>query len=661
MSERTFKGALLGPHIIGGVGNKLDQLERWTPRLVVVLDGKPEEASNLRGRLPHACLVNRIYRPDSEVTDRIRANPKEAAHWADQVISEKRSEHWDYYILENEVLQSEHDGSLELLNTYCLERMRLADRSGYKAAIAGFSVGNPDLPDGDRMRAWRKMYPALTYAAQYGHVVSVHQYGQPTLWEPDPEWHIHRLEKQVLPRLPSPTFNNLRWIVGEEGIDGRLYEDSEEGYKRYTDATSYAQDLISLTQYQAQWADKVIGYAVFTYGNLAGDGWSSYNIEGSTADMLANHGWRQAAITVFDKPTSQPSKPEPKPEPKPKPEPQPKPEVEQIKVWMSPGAEAGGADPVVDRNGEWAIRRIFTTQDGSWEVNPNHKYGIDQESRDMYLDPAFTKAGGDHGIYVRFETADGVPITRQVAQLRNTEGTLSFPLKTTEAEAGWVEQPIFEGYNPETDTGAWIVGPADELLTRVEGLGMPEGLHVSWFVVFAKRAARAQPDSDVAAVSRPTPMHRMIQPVMNANVTQQYGDNPEMYAHLGQPYHNGVDYGGRLGDAIYAVADGVVAFTGWDDGYGNYIRIWHPDWGFHSFYGHLNEIQVKPGQGVAVGDMIGTMGSTGYSTGPHLHFEIRLAYAGGTYAPSPDAGMTQGRVSPETVFAVVSRIRNEQT
>jgi len=87
--------------------------------------------------------------------------------------------------------------------------------------------------------------------------------------------------------------------------------------------------------------------------------------------------------------------------------------------------------------------------------------------------------------------------------------------------------------------------------------------------------------------------------------------------------HRGIDIGGALGNPIYAVDKGVVVYSGWNDnGYGNLIIIDHGT-GWQSLYGHLDTMAVACGDYITVaGQLIGTMGSTGRSSGPHLHFEL---------------------------------------
>ena len=87
--------------------------------------------------------------------------------------------------------------------------------------------------------------------------------------------------------------------------------------------------------------------------------------------------------------------------------------------------------------------------------------------------------------------------------------------------------------------------------------------------------------------------------------------------------HNGVDYAAPSGTPTYTVGDGVVEFAGVQGGYGNMVIVRHGN-GHSTVYAHLSRIQVRQGQSVTQGQVIGAVGSTGWSTGPHLHFEFRI-------------------------------------
>ena len=88
-------------------------------------------------------------------------------------------------------------------------------------------------------------------------------------------------------------------------------------------------------------------------------------------------------------------------------------------------------------------------------------------------------------------------------------------------------------------------------------------------------------------------------------------------------FHAGIDLDADTGDAIFAAAGGLVVAAGWRGGYGNCVVIDHGG-GIGTLYGHMSSIGVSTGQTVGQGDRVGAVGSTGASTGPHLHFEVRV-------------------------------------
>jgi murein DD-endopeptidase MepM/ murein hydrolase activator NlpD len=88
--------------------------------------------------------------------------------------------------------------------------------------------------------------------------------------------------------------------------------------------------------------------------------------------------------------------------------------------------------------------------------------------------------------------------------------------------------------------------------------------------------------------------------------------------------HLGVDYGAPTGTAVRSVGDGVVHFAGRQNGYGNVVEVQHGN-ERSTLYAHLSRIDVRKGQRVEQGESLGAVGATGWATGPHLHFEFRVA------------------------------------
>jgi hypothetical protein len=116
-----------------------------------------------------------------------------------------------------------------------------------------------------------------------------------------------------------------------------------------------------------------------------------------------------------------------------------------------------------------------------------------------------------------------------------------------------------------------------------------------------------------------------IQPVMNKNLKYMasgYGWRIDPVYHT-RRFHAGMDFTAPTGTNIYATANGTIMSAGWKQGYGNCVEINH-GYGYVTLYGHMSVIKVHAGQPVKRGDVIGLVGSTGKSTGPHLHYEVHL-------------------------------------
>ncbi|HVW13650.1 MAG TPA: M23 family metallopeptidase [Mucilaginibacter sp.] len=107
-----------------------------------------------------------------------------------------------------------------------------------------------------------------------------------------------------------------------------------------------------------------------------------------------------------------------------------------------------------------------------------------------------------------------------------------------------------------------------------------------------------------------------------SSITSAFGYRTNPFDSEDAELHPGVDFRGAKGDPAHVTADGKVIFTGWKGGYGNCVIVQHKN-DFQTLYGHLSHINVEEGQQVKTGDVVGKIGSTGRTTGPHLHYEVR--------------------------------------
>ena len=110
----------------------------------------------------------------------------------------------------------------------------------------------------------------------------------------------------------------------------------------------------------------------------------------------------------------------------------------------------------------------------------------------------------------------------------------------------------------------------------------------------------------------------MALPIKNGKITCAYKKPGKMWS---KGYHTGVDFAVPTGTPILAVADGKIENANWGKAYGNQV-VQKVDGGW-VIYAHLNKVRIKPGAIVKAGELVGESGSTGNSSGPHLHFEMR--------------------------------------
>lgn len=203
-------------------------------------------------------------------------------------------------------------------------------------------------------------------------------------------------------------------------------------------------------------------------------------------------------------------------------------------------------------------------------------------------------------------TACAVLVTAAAPAMANTNSAAS---TTTTASAGAdVVQPL-------RDAGEI----ADSGDTRFKSL------FSSW-TAMEKAAPTAGTIEAPAAYSSPVPMRGISvpsrMPLEGAALTSSFGmrNHPVLG---GRRQHTGIDLAAPTGTPVYATADGVVSRADWFSSYGLYISVEHGA-SMQTRYAHLSRLAVASGDSVKKGDLIGYVGSTGRSTGPHLHYEVRV-------------------------------------
>lgn len=136
-------------------------------------------------------------------------------------------------------------------------------------------------------------------------------------------------------------------------------------------------------------------------------------------------------------------------------------------------------------------------------------------------------------------------------------------------------------------------------------------------------------------------------------ITSYYGTRGNPFGGMSSEFHKGQDIAAPMGTGVIATADGVVVIAGWQRGYGRVVYLDHGN-GISTRYGHLSRIDVAEGQTIKRGEQLGLVGSSGRSTGPHLHYEVRVNGAAvnpGSYLPSIVSTTTTNTVAPAPTTA----------
>lgn len=220
-------------------------------------------------------------------------------------------------------------------------------------------------------------------------------------------------------------------------------------------------------------------------------------------------------------------------------------------------------------------------------------------------------------LYKHHSTAQqNAQLQQQVTDLQNFTSA-EVNAKLTELKKS--EKAVLELQNYLQERGAYTV-PAkkgEELGKPNDAAGGPAAvLKVSAPVPFM--GSYAQDTQNLLAALKATPLGAPV----HTEISSTFGSRANPFSGAGAEAHSGLDFRGQIGDSVAATASGVVNFAGVQNGYGNIVRISLKS-GYEILFAHLSEIDVKNGQTVNSGDIIGKVGSTGRSTGPHLHYEVR--------------------------------------
>jgi murein DD-endopeptidase MepM/ murein hydrolase activator NlpD len=222
----------------------------------------------------------------------------------------------------------------------------------------------------------------------------------------------------------------------------------------------------------------------------------------------------------------------------------------------------------------------------------------------------FAKAGSVDNVLVRLSASLDQVENRQLAMLNSAEDGMESKMRRMRGvftDLG-LDMAQLEAATPRVGMGGPFVpvklaadaGPFERQLYRIN-------------------VTRAQVDR----LNRTLALVPYRKPVIGeVEFTSGFGIRSDPF--LGRPaMHTGLDFRAQMGDPVRATANGKVASAGWAGGYGRMVEIDHGN-GLSTRYGHLSEIGVKVGEPIKIGQVIGQVGSTGRSTGPHLHYETRI-------------------------------------
>jgi murein DD-endopeptidase MepM/ murein hydrolase activator NlpD len=223
----------------------------------------------------------------------------------------------------------------------------------------------------------------------------------------------------------------------------------------------------------------------------------------------------------------------------------------------------------------------------------------------------FAKAGGVDNVLVRLQTSLDNVESRQTAILTSVEDTMESKMRRMRGvftDLG-LDMAQLEAATPRA---AGVGGPFIPVKLSADAGAFERQL-------YRINVTRAQVDRLNRTLAQ-VPYRKPV--IGEVEFTSGFGVRSDPF--LGRPaMHTGLDFRAQAGDPVRATANGKVSSAGWAGGYGRMVEIDHGN-GLASRYGHLSEIGVKVGDVIKIGQVIGAVGSTGRSTGPHLHYETRI-------------------------------------
>lgn len=239
-----------------------------------------------------------------------------------------------------------------------------------------------------------------------------------------------------------------------------------------------------------------------------------------------------------------------------------------------------------------------------------------EEDADLAASEAFQPEGDLYRISAAMPEANGLAAIerRQLATVAALTGYAESRAARAEQairSLGLDPRRVFTATQRSAQSGmAGRGGPLEKLATEADGSLDPR------FERMGESLAR------MAALEQGLARVPQVMPTALGRMTSNFGFRRDPFTGEGA-MHSGLDFGGRIGDPIRAAAAGKVSFVGMRSGYGKVVEITHGN-GLLTRYAHMSAWRAKPGQAVAAGEVIGAIGSTGRSTGPHLHFEVRV-------------------------------------